>query len=489
MELKTFIRELCGKGEGTEVEFKSAKGGFPGSLWETYSAFGNTNGGIIVLGIAEKAGKFFSDGLSHEDAVRYKKIFWDAANNRNTVNACIVSEANVLETEYEGGFVLIIKIPRVEYSQRPIYLTLNPFGGHVFVRRHEGDYKVDDDTVRRMIADSDVLRNPLDSHVFGNFEIGRDIDPSTIRQYRNDFNAHHKNAHPWQQLDDLNFLAKIGAYHFDKNSGEEGFTFAGILMFGTHSGLNDIIPGYFVDYREKMSDDPYVRWTDRVYPDGYWEPNLYQFYKRVYLKMRQALPIPFQMEGRKRIDDTPACKALREAIVNTLIHAQYGTLNHIVLERYPDRLYFENPGTMLISVEDYFEGGHSVCRNKSLQGMFMHIGDGEKAGSGADTINKGWQENGWPRAQIKECYQPDRVEMTLNLGSLTTNETTNENLGPTATRILDLISSEPTLTAKQIAEKLGLGIDNTRFHIRNLKAKGIISHIGPDKTGHWEIIK
>ena len=242
MELKTFIRELCGKGEGTEVEFKSAKGGFPGSLWETYSAFGNTNGGIIVLGIAEKAGKFFSDGLSHEDAVRYKKIFWDAANNRNTVNACIVSEANVLETEYEGGFVLIIKIPRVEYSQRPIYLTLNPFGGHVFVRRHEGDYKVDDDTVRRMIADSDVLRNPLDSHVFGNFEIGRDIDPSTIRQYRNDFNAHHKNAHPWQQLDDLNFLAKIGAYHFDKNGGEEGFTFAGILMFGTHSGLNDIIP-------------------------------------------------------------------------------------------------------------------------------------------------------------------------------------------------------------------------------------------------------
>ena len=86
------------------------------------------------------------------------------------------------------------------------------------------------------------------------------------------------------------------------------------------------------------------------------------------------------------------------------------------------------------------------------------------------------------------CFQPDRVEMTLFLGSLATPETTNEILGTTASRILELISSEPTMTAKQIAEKLGLGVDNTRFHIRNLKKKGILVHIGSDKNGHWEII-
>ena len=39
MELHSYIRNLCDKGENTEVEFKSALGGFPNSFWETYSAF------------------------------------------------------------------------------------------------------------------------------------------------------------------------------------------------------------------------------------------------------------------------------------------------------------------------------------------------------------------------------------------------------------------------------------------------------------------
>jgi predicted HTH transcriptional regulator len=55
------IRIQIGQEEGTELEYKSAKGGFPDSFWETFSAFANTHGGIIVLGMKEKNGKLYAD--------------------------------------------------------------------------------------------------------------------------------------------------------------------------------------------------------------------------------------------------------------------------------------------------------------------------------------------------------------------------------------------------------------------------------------------
>lgn len=82
MELYSHIRALCAKGESAEIEFKSSKGGFPGSLWESYSAFANTNGGIIVLGIAEKNGKFYSDKLTQDQVAKLKKTLWDGVNNK-----------------------------------------------------------------------------------------------------------------------------------------------------------------------------------------------------------------------------------------------------------------------------------------------------------------------------------------------------------------------------------------------------------------------
>lgn len=74
-----------------------------------------------------------------------------------------------------------------------------------------------------------------------------------------------------------------------------------------------------------------------------------------------------------------------------------------------------NPGTMLVSLEEYFEGGHSVCRNPLLQKMFIFLGIGEKGGSGADVIVKGWKDNGWETPSITEKQNPDRVETILSV--------------------------------------------------------------------------
>lgn len=79
-----------------------------------------------------------------------------------------------------------------------------------------------------------------------------------------------------------------------------------------------------------------------------------------------------------------------------------------------------NPGRMLISVDDFYAGSQSLCRNPILQKIFMFLGYGEKAGSGADPIVKGWQDNKWGRPVIEEKVQPDTVTLTLNIKGLTT---------------------------------------------------------------------
>ena len=86
-----------------------------------------------------------------------------------------------------------------------------------------------------------------------------------------------------------------------------------------------------------------------------------------------------------------------------------------------------NQGMMLVSQQQYFEGGRSICRNPILQKMFMMLGRAEKAGSGVDKIVSGWKYLGWPLPTVREETRPDYVVLTMQLGTTTVKKTTQEN--------------------------------------------------------------
>lgn len=135
------IESLMADCESAEVEFKSARGGFPGSLWETYSAFANTQGGVIVLGVKEKDGKFTLDGITLEQARKYKKEFWDNVNNKAHCSANVLQEKDVQDGEYNGSYVLVFNVPRAPRNKIPVYLHNNP--ENTFKRNYEGDFRCD----------------------------------------------------------------------------------------------------------------------------------------------------------------------------------------------------------------------------------------------------------------------------------------------------------------------------------------------------------
>lgn len=132
---------LLNSGEGTIVEFKTARGGFPHFFWTTFSAFANTDGGVIVLGVKEKNKQAVVDGLTKADVIALKKQFWDVANNKQKMSVPLLKEEEVHEEEISGeGWVLVCEIPRATYDKRPVFLDGQPYG-NTYKRRHEGDYR------------------------------------------------------------------------------------------------------------------------------------------------------------------------------------------------------------------------------------------------------------------------------------------------------------------------------------------------------------
>lgn len=448
--------------ESCEVEYKSAAGGFPvKEFWITFSAFANTNGGTIVLGVKQKGNQFIPDGLSEELVGKYRKQFWDDAHNKSCVNYPMLVESDVQKFETEGGQrLLIFRVPRASHDMRPIFLHGNPLG-NTYKRRDEGDYQCSDDEVRQMFSDANNMRQSADSRILRNYTMD-DIDLPTLQQYRRAYDKKHED-HPWTMVDDMKFLENIGAYRKDRVNSVEGFTVAGMLMFGKTQSITDpeCCQEFFPDYRERLSDDPQIRWTNRVYPDGTWEANLYQFFTRVLPMLQHALPVPFSLdEQQRRNETTTAHTSLREALANSLIHAAYTVRGNVVVDRYFDRIVISNPGTMLVSLEEFYEGGHSICRNPLLQKMFVFLGIGEKGGTGADVIAKGWADNGWAIPTLCEKTAPDRVETVLYVSGNTTEttavttETTTETLGD-KTRFIRKIGDK-LATNKEIGDKLAI---------------------------------
>ncbi|MDE5934064.1 MAG: hypothetical protein K2H40_16495 [Lachnospiraceae bacterium] len=183
-------------------------------------------------------------------------------------------------------------------------------------------------------------------------------------------------------------------------------------MFGDEYNIVRHFPEYFLDYREIL--DPAIRWTDRLQSSsGEWSGNVCDFYFRTYNKILKDIKIPFKMSGGNRIDDTPVHKAVREALANCLINADYYGVRGVVIKKEQDKLILENPGYIRTGKEQMRMGGESDPRNKTLMKMFNLINIGERAGSGVPNIFNVWADEGWQEPEIIERFNPDRTLLLL----------------------------------------------------------------------------
>jgi ATP-dependent DNA helicase RecG len=403
--------------ETEEVECKLAagrdgQGQLPTDFWPTYSAFANTRGGCIFLGLKETSRGFELVGLA--DPQKLKTDLFNQLNNPQKVSANLLNGDHVQVINIEGKQVLAVDVPSAGRKHRPVHINGNPLTGSYW-RSDQGDRPCDGDRVRRMLAEQ--MEDSRDNRVLRGFDIS-DLSTDSVLAFRQAMRDRTP-SHPFLDVDDPEFLRRIGAMRRDRESGIEGLTVAGLLMFGLAENIRDEFPNYHLDYQERPRPMAEQRWVDRITLDGTWSGNLFDFYRRVYRKLIAELKVPFALRDGQRQDETPVHEALREALVNTIVHADYTGRASVLIVKRPDMFGFRNPGRMRVPVPQAIAGGDSDGRNRTLQSMFLLIGAGERAGSGVPKIHKGWKDRHWVPPLLYDLEEPsEQTRLELRTSDL-----------------------------------------------------------------------
>ena len=532
------INSLSSLRESNQLEAKAASNGTPRSMWETYCAFANTNGGTILLGVGEDAQHNLQlVGVNNPEHM--VKDIWDTLNNKNKISSNILIEENIsIEQMDDNKSIIRITVPRANRSDKPIYINGNPIGG-MYRRNFEGNYKCSQEEYQAMVRDNGSSVNSMDQSPLLQHSVD-DFDMETVRSYRNMLSAV-RPQHPWLTLDADEFLMRIGALAKDE-SNKLHPTRAGLLMFGHEWCILTEFPYYFLDYREITSTDS--RWSHRIVSsDGSWSGNLYDFWSIVWQRLSRKIDVPFLLNSQSlRVDDTPLHMAVREALANTLIHADYYMRGNTVIT-YDDavstdvdgssqssietnsandgfKLSFANPGCLRMPVEVALAGGFSDSRNPALLKMFALISVVERAGSGFDAMRAGCDWAGIRYPMLSESFNPDRTTLeffvsdknnfisgssknktelnanSLNLvngtynSELTTNSLSQDSnnshkrmsVDDCYKKIIEAVHNHGTIKREQVQNILNVGSTKAKQLLSDLVSRGDISVCGKGRA-------
>lgn len=439
--------------ETEEVECKLAagrdgQGQLPNDLWPTYSAFANTHGGCIFLGLKETSDGFKLVGLANPQKLRTD--LFNQLNNPQKVSANLLEDDRVQIITIQGKALLAINVPPAGRKHRPVYINGNPLTGSYW-RSDQGDRLCDADRARRMLAEQ--MEDSRDNRVLRGFGVS-DLSTDSVLAFRQAMRDRSPN-HPFLDVGDTEFLGKIGAFRRDRENGIEGLTIAGLLMFGLAENIRDEFPNYHLDYQERPRPLAEQRWVDRLTLDGTWSGNLFDFYRRVYRKLVVDLKVPFALRGGHRQDETPVHEALREALVNTIVHADYTGRAAVLVVKRPDMFGFRNPGRMRVPVAQAIAGGESDGRNRTLQTMFLLIGAGERAGSGVPKIHKGWKDQHWVPPLLYNLDEPsEQTRLELRTSDLIPAEAMESLRAHFDTRLDELSADQRLILATAATEQM-----------------------------------
>lgn len=313
--------------------------------------------------------------------------------------------------------------------------------------------------------------------------------------------------------------------------------------------------------------DPEVFFTGAYVKIGFFRDNVDLYHDEIHgdlftqvartidLLSTKYLRAGIRYEGIRRVESFPVPRsALREAVLNAVVHKDYGAGATIQISVYDDKLMIWNPGQLPPDwkAEDLLEKHESKPFNPDVAHAFFRAGLVEAWGRGIDLILADCRQAGVPAPDLgfkragfwavfrfpagypvpsgtpgTDGERTDSAEpaekpteraapaeqpvvfpdlnahasragersttqetgiTTQDIGA-TTQEATQKNPAATRERILDLLRTEPAISRRVLAERIGVTPDGIKYHLTRLRAAGVVRHVGATKGGRWEVLK
>ena len=201
-------------------------------FFESVCAFLNQNGGHLFLGVEDKGGIV---GINPEAIEKVKKEFVTSMNNPQKISPTFY--LSVEEIEIEGKVVLYIFVP--ESSQ------VHRCNGKIYDRNEDGDIDITHNT--NLVSEMYMRKQGTytENRIFPFAEIS-ELKAELLIKVRK-MAENERSNHPWKSMNDLELLKSAGLFLKDPQSGKEGITLGGILIFGNEELIHAALPHYRTD--------------------------------------------------------------------------------------------------------------------------------------------------------------------------------------------------------------------------------------------------
>ncbi|MDO9096819.1 MAG: ATP-binding protein [Candidatus Methanoperedens sp.] len=207
------------------------------------------------------------------------------------------------------------------------------------------------------------------------------------------------------------------------------------------------------------------------------------------------------MEG---INEIPT-EALREAVVNAIMHRDYSMRGtSLMVEIFDDRVEITNPGGLPKGLTPDSFGSVSIRRNELIADLFYRLDKVERIGMGIEQMKEAMSLAGLKepvfeldgffkaiffrpkREDIFQTKQNVSEEVVRNGGQISGQKWWSE-LTEKQRMMLQRINEKPTVSRKELSVELKINESAVQKHLENLKKKGLLRRIGADRGGYWEV--